>query len=90
MEDVINEFEQFLQHQFDMHPIPSSDGTLTGMREKLEAVQVVTKELDEISTRRANELLNGDIGDVDRDELKSKLQEIGGSRIKQFIVSSFK
>ena len=89
METILNEFEEFLQLTFTEYSIPSSGGSLSGMLGKLKNTQIATKELDEKAIIKANELLNRENENIDKELLKEKLQEIGAIKIKQFIINSF-
>jgi len=89
MDEILNEFEQFIEQMCSEYSIPHSGGTFSGMLEKVKQIKNATEELNDKAVVKANEILNSASPNIDRGLLKEKLTELGATKIHHFIVGSF-
>ena len=84
MELILNEFERFLQSIIDNHTSAQKNDSVKGMRERVQELGKFKINYDNLVNERTDEILNNKNLNVDKEQLKIKLNQLANRKLNIF------
>jgi hypothetical protein len=89
MTNLIEEYEDFLTAYFDNKKLEHTDDTHEGKKRKLEAFLVITADYEFLAMQKATELLDRNIAEDQKRELRRAMMNMCHDRLRMFIEQRF-